>query len=162
MEEWLTLLKRKNLTMVPPARCARYDITLPGYINTNVITFENMFQPSYPTEIQIWLVSGYLGHRMPRKRRCDTNWRDDNVRFSGNELWKWVPRQEFIIKPRREWGGGWWTQRQFIEISKKMDFHNYVNKEITLVRSNDTMMYARGKTSTIKHWLKVHLEVWTK
>ena len=34
---------------------------------------------------------------------------------------------------------------------QKMDFHNYVNKEITLVRSNDTMMYARGKTSTIKH-----------
>ena len=24
-------------------------------------------------------------------------------------------------------------------------FHNYVNKEITFVRSNDIMMYARGK-----------------
>ena len=34
---------------------------------------------------------------------------------------------------------------------QKMDLHNYVDKEITLVRSNDTMMYARGKTSTIKH-----------
>ena len=28
---------------------------------------------------------------------------------------------------------------------QKMGFHNYVNKEITLVRSNDIMMYARGK-----------------
>ena len=28
---------------------------------------------------------------------------------------------------------------------QKMDFHNYVNKEITFVRSNDIMMYARGK-----------------
>ena len=32
-----------------------------------------------------------------------------------------------------------------LEISKKMDFHNYVNKEITFVRSNDIMMYARGE-----------------
>ena len=32
-----------------------------------------------------------------------------------------------------------------LEISNKKDFHNYVNKEITLVRSNDIMMYARGK-----------------
>ena len=38
-----------------------------------------------------------------------------------------------------------------LRFPKKMDFHNYVNKEITLVRSNDTMMYARGKTSTIKN-----------
>ena len=28
---------------------------------------------------------------------------------------------------------------------QKMDFHNYVNKEITLARSNDLMRYARGK-----------------
>ena len=27
---------------------------------------------------------------------------------------------------------------------QKMDFHNYVNKEITFVRSNDIMVYARG------------------
>ena len=32
-----------------------------------------------------------------------------------------------------------------LEISKKVDFHNYVNKEITFVRSNDIMMYARGQ-----------------
>ena len=28
---------------------------------------------------------------------------------------------------------------------QKMDFPNYVNKEITLARSDDLMMYARGK-----------------
>ena len=28
---------------------------------------------------------------------------------------------------------------------QKMDFHNYVNKEITFVISNDIMMYAREK-----------------
>ena len=33
------------------------------------------------------------------------------------------------------------TNRDF----QKMDFHGYVNKEITFVRSNDMMVYARGK-----------------
>ena len=28
---------------------------------------------------------------------------------------------------------------------QKMDFHNYVNKEITFVKSNDIMMHAQGK-----------------
>ena len=28
---------------------------------------------------------------------------------------------------------------------QKMDFHKYVNKEITFVNSNGIMMYARGK-----------------
>ena len=34
---------------------------------------------------------------------------------------------------------------------QNMDFHSYVNKEITFVGSNDIMMYARGKTYTPKH-----------
>ena len=38
MEEWLTLLKGRTITIGPPARCARHDITLPGHIKTNVIT----------------------------------------------------------------------------------------------------------------------------
>ena len=28
---------------------------------------------------------------------------------------------------------------------QKIELHNYVNKEITIIRSNDIMMYARGK-----------------
>ena len=32
-----------------------------------------------------------------------------------------------------------------LEISKKVDFHNYANKETTFVRTNDVMRYARGK-----------------
>ena len=31
------------------------------------------------------------------------------------------------------------------QISKKMDRHNYVDKEITFVRPNDIMKYAREK-----------------
>jgi hypothetical protein len=149
----MAILAKETITIGPPARCARHDITLPGHPRTNVITPGNMSQSSYLTEIQIWLVSGYLRLRMPEKKRCNTNWWDDIVRFLGNELWKWVPKQEFIIKPRSGWGGGWLTQRQFIKISKRMDFHNYANKEITFVKSNDIMLYARGKhTPLIIGW----------
>ena len=156
------LAKKKSITIGPPARCARHHITLPGHIKTKVITLGNMFQPSYLSEIQIWSVSKYLRRGMPERKRYNTNRRDDIVRFSGNELWKQVPKQEFIINPRRGWGGGWWIQQHFVKISKKMDYHNYVNKEITFVISNDIMMYARGKTYTIKHWLKVAPEIWAR
>ena len=142
--------------MGPPTRSARHDNTLPGHIKTNVITLGNMSQPSYLTEIQIWLAPGYLRLGMREKKRCNANWRDDNVRSSGNELWKRVSKQDFIIKPRRGWGGGWWTQRQFIKNSNKMDFHNYVNNEITLVRSKDIMMYARGEHPRVNIGWKVH------
>ena len=60
--------KEDTISIGHPARCARHDITLPGHIKTNVITLENMFQPSYLTEIQILLVSGYLRLRMPEKK----------------------------------------------------------------------------------------------
>ena len=73
MEEWLTLLKGRTITMGPPARWARHDNTLPGHIKTNVITLGNMSQPSYLTEIQIRLVSGYLRLRIPEKKRCNAN-----------------------------------------------------------------------------------------
>ena len=72
MEEWLTLLKGRTITIGPPARCARHDINLPGHIRTIVVTLGNMFQPSYLTKIQIRLVSGHLKLRMPEKKRCNT------------------------------------------------------------------------------------------
>ena len=150
------LAKKETITVGPPARCARHDITLPGHMKTNVITLGNMSQPSYLTEIQIRLVSNYLRLRMPEKKRCNTNWRDDIVRFSGNELRKRVSNQEFIIKPRRGRGGDWGTQGKFIKISDKMDFHNYVNKEITFVISNDIRRYARGKHTQLNIDWKVH------
>ena len=153
----MTNLAKKEIIIIgPPARCARHDIILLGHIKTNVITLGYMFQPSYLTEIQVWLVSGYLRLRMPEEKRCDTNWRDDIVRFSLNELWKWVLKQEFIINPRRGWGGGGWTWRQLIEISKKGDLLNNVNKEITFVRINDIMMYAWGKHTQVNIGWKVH------
>ena len=38
------LAEKESITIRPPARCARHDITLPGHIMTNVITLGNMFQ----------------------------------------------------------------------------------------------------------------------
>ena len=49
----VNLAKKETIIVGPPARWARHDITLPGHIKTNVITLGNMFQPSYPTEVQI-------------------------------------------------------------------------------------------------------------
>ena len=65
----VNLVKKETITLGPLVRCARHGITLPGHIGTNVITLESMFQPSYLTEIQIWLVSGYLRVRMPEKKK---------------------------------------------------------------------------------------------
>ena len=45
---------------------------------------------------------------------------------------------------------------------KKIDYHNYVNKEITLVRSNDIMMYARGKHTQYNDDRRVHPKIWTR
>ena len=36
------LAKKETITIGPPARCARHDITLPGHIKTNVITLGNV------------------------------------------------------------------------------------------------------------------------
>ena len=43
---------------------------------------------------------------------------------------------------------------------QKMGLQNYENKEISLVKSNDIMMYARGKHTQFKHWLNGAPEVW--
>ena len=54
----------------PPARGgARHDILLPGHQRANNITLGKLSQPSYPTEIQIRLVSGYLRLRIPEKKK---------------------------------------------------------------------------------------------
>ena len=39
---------------------------------------------------------------------------------------------------------------------QKMDFHNYVNKEISIVRSNDIMMYVREKHPQLNLGSQVH------
>ena len=43
-----------------------------------------------------------------------------------------------------------------LEISKKVDFHNYVNKEISIVTSNDIMMYVREKHPQLNLGSQVH------
>ena len=69
-------LAKKDTTIIgPPPRGggARHDIMLPGHVEINVTTFGDMSQPSYLTEIQIRLVSGYLRLRIPEKKRCNAN-----------------------------------------------------------------------------------------
>ena len=135
--------KEDIISIGHPAMCARHDIILPGYKKTNVITLGITFQPSFLTKIQIWLVSGYLRLRMSEKKRCNTNCRDDIIWFSGNELWKRVPNKGSPLNQGE-------VRRWLIDSAtthwdfQKMDFHNYVNKEIAFISSNDIMRYARG------------------
>ena len=84
----MVVLAKEILTIGPPPRGggARHDIMLPGHVEINVTTLGDMSQPSYLTEIQIRLVSGYLRLRMSEKKSCGTYQRNDIVRFSGNEL----------------------------------------------------------------------------
>ena len=69
------LAEKESIMIGPPARGgggARHDIMLPGHQRINVITLGKLSQPSYPTKIQIRLVSGYLRLRMPERKRCNT------------------------------------------------------------------------------------------
>ena len=78
----------------------------------------------------------------------------------GKELWKRVLNKSSSLNQGEDEEVADGLSDNIIEISKKMDFHNYVNKEITFVRSKGIMMYARGKTYTNKHWLKGAPEIW--
>ena len=67
------LAEKESIMIGPPAKGARHDIMLPGHQRTNIITLGKLSQPSYLTEIQIRLVSGYLRLRIPEKKRCNAN-----------------------------------------------------------------------------------------
>ena len=150
----MVILAKEIIMIGPAARGARHDIILLGHQRTNNITPGKLSQPSYLTEIQIRLVSWYLRLRMFEKERCNTNRRNDIARFSGNELWKRVPNKGSSLhqgEVRR-----WLIDSATIHWDfQKMDFHNYVNKEITFVRSNDIRKYARGKHTQLNMGWKV-------
>ena len=84
-------LAEKESIMIGPLAGggARHDIRVPGHQRINIITLGKLSQPSYLTEIQIRLVSGYLRLRMSEKKRRNTN-RYGIASFSGNELWERV------------------------------------------------------------------------
>ena len=160
MEESLTRLKRKTITIEPPARCARHDIILSSQIRTNIMTLgkcsNHHIWPRFRSDWgQDTSDSGCL-----RRKRCDTNWREDIIRFSGNEPRKQVPKQEFIIKPRRGWGGGWWTQRPFIEIFQKDGFPQLWEQGVKICQIKWYNEVCSRKTYTIKHWLKGAPVIW--
>ena len=144
----VNLAKMETITVGPPARCAGHDTTLPGHKRTLLLPLEiysnHHIWPRFRSDwCQDTSDSGCL-----RRKRWDTNWRDDIVDSREMNYGSTFRNKSPSLKPRRGWGGRWWTQWQFIVISKKMDALNYVNKEITFVRSNDNDVCSR-KTYTI-------------
>ena len=69
------LAEKGSIMIGPPAGGggARHGIMLPGHQRTNNITPGKLSHPSYLTNIQIRLVSGYLRLRIPEKKRCNAN-----------------------------------------------------------------------------------------
>ena len=85
-------------------------------------------------------MSGYLRLRMSEKKRCNVNRRDDIVRLSGNELWKRVfPNNSSPLNQEKDEEVADGLSDNSSRISKRMDSHNYVNKEMAFVNSNDIM-----------------------
>ena len=154
------LAEKGTITLGAPARCARHDITLPGHMRTSDITLENMFQPSYLTEIQIRLVSGYLRLRIPEKKRRNANWRDDNVRFS-------VERKYEVISVNKSPS---LTQGEDKEVSGELNGNSprFPKDGLPqLSEQGDNICQIKWyndvcsrKTYTIKHWLKGAPEMW--
>ena len=151
--------KEDTISIGHPAMCARHDIILSGYIKTNVITLGNMSQSSYLTEIQIWLVPGCLRLRMPEKKRCDTIWWDDIVRFSGNELWERVQNKSSSL-----------NQGEDGEVADGIN-----DNSSRLTKDGFPQLFEQGdnicqikwyndvcsrKTYKIKHWLNGAPEIW--
>ena len=97
----VNLAKMEAITIGPPARWARNDTTLPGHINTNVIPLGKCVPTIISDEDSDLIVVRIPQTRDAGEERCNTNCRDDIVRFSGIELWKRDLKQEFIIKSRR-------------------------------------------------------------
>ena len=119
-----------------------------------------MSQPSYPTKIQIRLVSGYLRLRIPEKKRCNANWRDDIVRFTG----KWTM------------GAGFWSNSSSLNQGEDKEVSGELNGNSPrfpkdgfpqLSEQGDNICQIKWykevcsrKTYTIKHWLKGAPEIW--
>jgi hypothetical protein len=122
------LVKKETIIIGPPAKCVRHDITLPVHQRTNIITLGN-YAPTIISDRD----SDLVGVTIPQTQDVrDEKVQHKSMRWHRKILGKWtmeaVPKQELIIKPRRGWWGDYWTQRQFIEISKRMDFHKYVTR----------------------------------
>ena len=100
------LAEKESITTSPPTRCDRHDLTLPIYKDQCNNSWK--YVPTIISDRD----SDLIGARMPQtqdawEEKVQQNWRDDNVRFSGNVLWKRVPKQEFIIKWRGEEVADW-------------------------------------------------------
>ena len=147
------LAEKETITIGPPARCARHDITLPGHVKMLLLLVICSNHHIWPRFRSDWCQDNSDSGCLRRKVQHKLSKR--HRRFSGDELWKRVPNKGSSLhqgEVRR-----WLIDSATIHWDfQKMDFHNYVNKEITLARSNDLMMYARGKHTQLNIGWNVH------
>ena len=160
MEKMVNLVKKKTITIGPPARCTRHDTTLPGHIKTNVITLGNVSQPSYLTRIHIWLVLGYLRLRMLDKKRCNTI--DEMTLYHSREM---------------NYGSEFRNQSSSVNQGEDEEVADELNENSTrfpkdgfpqLWEQGDSICQIKwynevcSRKYTVKHWLKGAPEIWAK
>ena len=154
----VNLSKKETITIGPPARCARHDITLLGYIKTNVMT----------------LGKGSNHHIWPRFR---SDWCQDNShsgclrrkvqhklsRWHCNILENWTmeasSEQGFIITSRRGEEVTDWLSDNPLRFPKD-GFPQLCEQGDNICQIKWYNDVCSRKTYTIKHWLKGAPEIW--
>ena len=71
-----------------PARCVGHDIHFTGFRGTDIIVLGKCSKPSYLSEIQIWLVSGYS--RLIESRKENESLQHKSTRWRCEILGKWT------------------------------------------------------------------------
>ena len=119
-----------------------------------------MFQPSYLTEIQIWLVSGYLRLRMPEKKKVRHNLTRWHCKILGEMNYEVISVNK---SPSL-------TQGEDKEVSGELNgnsprfpkdgFPPLSEQGDNICQIKWYKEVCSRKTYTIKHWLKGAPEIW--
>ena len=153
------LAKKETITIDPPARCAGHAITLPGHIKD-----QHYNHWKYVPTIISDRGSDPIGVRIPQtqdawEEKVQRNWRNDIIRFSGNELWKRVSKQEFIINSRRGEEVPDWLSDNSLRFSKD-GFPHLCEQGDIICQIKWYKEVCSRKTYSVKHWLKGAPEIW--
>ena len=135
---------------------------LPGHVEINVTTLGDMSQPSYLTEIQIRLVSGYLRLRIVEKKKVQRKLTRWHCKILGEMNYEVIS----VIKSPSL------TQGEDKEVSGELNGNSPRFPKDgcpQLSEQGDNICQIKWykevcsrKTYTIKHWLKGAPEIWVE
>ena len=159
MKEWITLLKRKTITMGPPARCARHDITLLGYTKSNVTAFgkcpNHHIWPRFSSD---WCQD--TSDSWCLRRKCATQL----MRWHYKILRKWTMEsssESWVHHYTKEMMRGWMMDSATIpRVLLKDGFPQLCEQGDSICQIKWYNWVCSRNAYTIKHWLKGAPEIW--